>query len=808
MPRPKENLLDGDAQFLGVNELDPPGELGRGELARARNNRCRFGKAEPRLGYFKVPWSNIVTTGAASKPIPYGTVYGRGYFQDDDGMVWAIIAADGKVFKFRDGNGSSEVPMPPGILITSTVNFTQTYSGLVMFRGIGNATLLMASLDLGFVVATQANNTISGAGTENPTNGTADIPKADRGEWIYTRLYVPTETATEKDLLNISDFLNATRFAGVRSQARINQGASDRLTRALKFGTKHAAIAFKTASVYALYGTDFDLAEMRQDEITREFGLLSTRGCINTGKQPTKEDEKGRPDEVWFTGTSGAVYSITPDENGLLGCSALPVSRWMQKTFARINKRVGASTITYELWDDKLYIAMPLDDASAQGPELIRSQSYTAGSYIHFVIPGKTYFWTKGAAETQLVNGSETLVESAQFTAAAGTVTITGGVGAVTGSLKRVFTEVNNAVAVYDFVRGKWTGYDDAMTVFEWLKLPVDGEEKLFFIGADGFINYAEALFDDEVGYEIFVDPFALVFFPGNYPPSGVLSGALTAGRVYTYVLNATVTAIVNGTETLTAQSGTFTAQEPLIDFHGTPNGAFSVPTVRTVDYNLEYAAVDHEWLSRGYRAQTLGRKRFPWLTLNLRTFDPNYDLTCLLDGVNEEFALRSDVTRDNTKYFKPAGTPAWVPTNYNEDHANPHREDYHVELSDAISNGADIVAGQRYYVDSADAFTAASITYNAVVYARGTTFLGVAGQTTWSVTSGSPRVYPPGSYILPGEDGIVLDLHQEQEEAFRVNRRGREIQFRGRNSQGRVELVSLVLEAFEVDIRHQKLKG
>jgi hypothetical protein len=148
------------------------------------------------------------------------------------------------------------------------------------------------------------------------------------------------------------------------------------------------------------------------------------------------------------------------------------------------------------------------------------------------------------------------------------------------------------------------------------------------------------------------------------------------------------------------------------------------------------------------------------------------------------------------------------VNTNQNEDHANPFREDYHAELSDDISNGSDIVAGQTYYVDSEDAFTAASVTYNAVTYNRGETFVGVAAETGWAVASGAPVVYPPGSYILPGDDGLVLDLHQETEEDRRVGRKGREIQFRLRNTQGRCELVALGVEAFELDNRRLNVKG
>lgn len=805
MPGPA-TILDGDAQFTGVNELLPPGQLQPGELASARNNRCRFGKAEPRLGCCKLPWSNLVTSGASSVPIPYGTIYGRGYFQDADSVIWGIVAADGRVYKFREGNGSSEISLPPGISITSTVTFTQTYNGLVMFRGLGNATLIMADLDAGFAVATQQANTISGALTENQTDGTANIPEADRGDWIDARLFVPTETATERDLVNISDYLNATRFAGVRSQGRINQGANDRLIRVFKFGTSHTAVCFKTASIYALYNTLGTLDEMEQDEITREFGLLSPRAVINVGK-----GEADMPDEVWFMGTSGSIYRITPDAStGRLGVSALPASEEIQKTIARVNRRIAASTATFELWDDKLYCAVPLDDAVAYGPELVRGgPTYASGTYTFPTVPGATYLWVPGANDTGLVNGSTTHEVTAQFTATGISVTLQGSL-AITASIKRVWVDANNAVLVFDFVKRKWTGYDDGtpFSVQEWIKLAMDGEERLFFISADGFINLAEALFDDETAYETLGNISGL---SGVYDAFGFQILATVRGRRYAYVAGQYESSIVNGSESIpatgNASSGTFIALADKVTSFG-PTGFTIGFGIRLIDWTLEYVAVRHIRTTRAYRCETLERKRFPWVALNLRTFDPSYTLKALLDGANEEFSLRADRTKDNTKYLKPAGKARWVTTNYDEDHATKYREDYHVELSDAISNGADIVEGQRYYVDSEDAFTAASVDYNSVTYNRGETFVGVAAVTTWATVTGSPVVYPPGSYVLPGEDGLVLDLHQETEEDFRVNGRGREIQFVLDNAQGRCELVSLAVEGFPVDRRKQDQKG
>ncbi len=802
-----ETQIDGDAQFVGVNELLPPGVLQPGELASAKNARFRFGKDEPRLGFFKLPWSNLVGTGASAPPVPYGTYYGSGYFQDADAVVWLIIAADGKVYKFREGNGSSEVPLPAGVSITSAVSFTQTYNGLVMFRGIGKDTLLMANLDTGFVVATKQTNTVTGGTSANPTDGDNDIPQADRGEWIDARLFVPTETETERDLVNISDYLNATRFAGVRDQARINQGSNDRLIRVLKFGKEHAAVCFKTGSIYALYSTQDDLAAMTQDELTRQFGLLCPEACINVGK-----DEADQPDEVWFMGTTGSIYKITPDSGtGLLGVSSLPVSEEMARTIARINRNVGATTVRFELFDDRLYVAVPLDDATAYGPELLRdSPTYDAGGiYEMAVVPGATYEWTKGASDYNVSINGDTYSETVRFTAEQMTLQLNGVESvAVTASVKRVYENVNNAVLVYDFIKRKWCGYDEAsgMWVKDFRKLKVGGEEQLLFISADGFVNYAEALFDDEVAYESLGNQLHPT---GVYDAFGyAVTTGLTPGRTYAYESGAYELRTVNGSLEIAggASVGTFVAAAGTLRSYGTTGQTIGFK-LRLVDWTLEYAGVDHDRTTRAYRSGSLGIKRFPWMRLNLRTFHPNYSIEAVMDGANERFAMVTGETKDSTRYLRPAGKADRVETNQNDDHATKYREDYAVTLSDDVSSGTDIAVGQTYAVDSEDCYTDASVVYNGVTYDRGDTFVGVAGQTTWSVNAGTPRVYPPGSYILLGENGVVFDQHQETQEIYRTSRRGREVQFRLRNTQGRCEMLSCEVEAFPVDRRALKAK-
>ena len=159
---------------------------------------------------------------------------------------------------------------------------------------------------------------------------------------------------------------------------------------------------------------------------------------------------------------------------------------------------------------------------------------------------------------------------------------------------------------------------------------------------------------------------------------------------------------------------------------------------------------------------------------------------------MEEEIARLSDHTKSRTQYTQPHNRADWNETNFNDDHATPHREDYSLVLTeDTVASGA-IAAGVRYLVESADVASACSITYNAVTVTNGETFVGVAGVATYAVVSGTPLVYPPGAYAYFDGAGIEPDRHQEWSQDVRLHSRGREHQLRIRNTQGRCELVAI----------------
>lgn len=773
-------LTDGDLGFTGVNELTQPAQLDQGDIAEAQNARFTNNIIETRLGMSKLPWTNRVTN-SSTTPLPFTTIYGAVDFRDPNGVEWMIIAADGKVYRTRENNGAAPVALPPGVVITAAVTFTQCFTGLILFRGPDLAPLVMNSLDTGFEPIAQTANTISNSG-ENPTDGTQVIPNAKNGEWIGNRLFIPYN----KDFLAISDYLNPTRYAGVRSQARINQGSEDALVRFFKFNDQ-SAVVFKERSIYTLDGLTGDLSTMSLDQFTNEYGLAAAKSCVNTGA------------DVWFLAEKRGICSIFQTSQNKFQGRDVPVSQRIKNLIGRINWQYAAGAVA-AYYDNKYYLSVPLDDATNTGPELLTSAgSYSGGgTSVLKVIKGATYVWTKGANETSLTNLLTVISEGGSFTAFDSTVTLTGTASAaVTASLKRQYTGVNNAVLAYDFLKQKWAGVDtgSGVMVQEWVRSTYSGARRLFALSSDGFINLYEELPYDEVGSEVIGNNIAT----GTYPPALTVDITVVAGTLYSYTLGTHDSHLVNGTEVPT--SGMFIAQTNEVTFVGVSPGVGINGSLQTVGYAIGVEWIGYDVTLRGYTCGALTRKRFLQGMLQMQTWYPQFTVHVICDGADEELSVVENKTKNFLVYDRPWDKANWNQTNANDDHATPYRQDYALVLSDATQPPTGILPGVTYFVEDLTG-GGGTVVYNNVGYIAPSTFVGVASRTSYTVSFGSPVVYPPGSYFIPGNNGINPDQMQEATEKVRfpLSTRGRTVQFRVKCTRGRVSILAASVEAMTID--------
>ena len=338
---------DGDGGWVGVNDLLDPAQLEAGYCASAINLTFRNGVASPRLGIAPVnalndTFFNNIILGEA---VPFTEIWGGTVFSDPNGVEWIIVAGSGTVYRLKEGLRPQEIKLPRYTEVHDAVEFVQCFNTLIMFRSNSLPPLQMVDFATGFEAIPLIDNIITGLGTYNPLDGTQQIPSSTTGLFFANRLLVPYN----RDLVAVSDYLNYTRYSPTLADFRINQGSADKLVSLYKFN-ETTILCFKDNSVWAVSNVYGDLSAIRQDLITSEYGLVASNTVVSIGS------------DVWFLSQRGVASITQTIQNKLQGVSGV-ISKDIGGTIARINwKYAHLSTAIY--YDDKYYLAVPLDDAT------------------------------------------------------------------------------------------------------------------------------------------------------------------------------------------------------------------------------------------------------------------------------------------------------------------------------------------------------------------------------------------------------------------------------------------------------------
>lgn len=632
---------DGDRGFQGVEMRLEAGQLPPGMLASAVNCRFRNGKAATRKGFVKLNWTQRIGTTFPlvfpidfAKTLPFVKVFGAGRFDDPDGQEWFYIAASvidgegGKVWVTRPNNRVRQEALPAGETISGPVSFCQAADLLFLFRGSDQAPLVLERPGGGFRALAAAE-----AGT-----GLSLIANAERGLWFQNRLIV----THGRDLVDVSDALDPEHVFAATNQFRINQGSSDRLTGVFKLD-EGRVICSKESSLYLLSGLQPDaegkFSGATLEAVTTSWGWIAPKSVAQVGG------------DLFGLSHLGVMSVRQTVENKLQGVD-VPMSAPIEPLIARINWR-HASAACGAYWDSKYYLAVPLDDAEQEGNNLVpEGLLYPAGGADFSLFgfePGRTYRIYFGANESviSVPNG----VSVTDYDAELGVATFTAGRPAgqtayvqlfptneasaanpdgapVTCRIVELFQGVNNAVLVYDFVTGAWAGSDQAtgLTVADWVLLDYLGQERLFFVSADGFLNLYEEGFEDEI--------WQWVGHVAGLPDGTVLDVGVKTAQIRTE-----------------------------LELRG---------------YGMRALQQD------GYSRADLGEVQARGLTLALETWNPRLTLYERPDGVAEERALATDKTRSRTRYERPFNAAAWDSSNSHDDFATAGREDYSVVPGEA----------------------------------------------------------------------------------------------------------------------------
>ena len=681
------------------------------------------------------------------------SVQGATLYSDPNGTEWVFVVAGGQVYATGEGRVSRQISTN-GATVTGLVSFTQCYGNLLLWRGTGAAPLQMETLDAGFVEVTQ---TTSGAGEGT---GTQVIPNSDGARFFQNRVFVPfIYTGSKKDFVAVGDIGNYTRYKFPQNAFRFNDGADDDIVDIAPFG-RTSLIVFKQKSVRIVDNLVPDAAgdysAAVSDIVTSTHGLVARGAWVTVGR------------DLYYVSTKGVTSLQLTEENRVKGVD-LPLSAALSVTWDRINWRLR-SQIRIGYWDNKLYVALPLDDARVVSSTNLATGSYNivTGQLTLDVTPGQVYFFEFGTAETLLTNGAQTLTRSGFFTAQTLTVTFEGTPGAATtATLNHVpFYDCNNAVAVFDFVNRAWSGVDktDYVThVQEFITPNIQGRQRLVAVTPDGLLRLWEEGYEDErlltvsnpyVDITVESQPATgktIRLGGGTNVSASTATGSNGSSTWGTVTVALARTNLYSGFNTLwTEPGGTVTQQDwgirwtsasstlPALVINGVNiynSGLFDWAYVNIISgTQITPQSVELTFTTRGYTLNDPDGKRYQQADLVMRTWNPTYSVTGVADGVNETTAVATNRTRSRTAYTIAAA--AWDATNTNNDHGNPWRQDYSVTLSTGFNLGS----------------------------------------------------------------GVNLGLHQEMLEKLRVEQRGNALQLTFTNTTGRAEVKSVTLSGVPGD--------
>ena len=649
------------------------------------------------------------------------SVQGATLFSDPNGTEWIVVAAEGRVFITGEGRIAREISLN-GETLTGDCSFTQCYDKLLLWRGVDVSPLQMETFDGGFVAVTQTSSG-SGDGT-----GTQVIPNSDGARFFQNRVFVPfVYVGTKKDFVAVGDIGNYTRYKFPQQAFRFNDGADDDIVDLAPFGRTAMAV-FKQKSVRIVDNlvpdSSGDYSAAVSDLITSTHGLVARGAWVAVGR------------DLFYVSTRGVTSLQLTEENKVKGVD-LPLSAPLEATWQRI-KWTLRDRIRIGYWDNKLYVALPLDDARVVDSSTnLATGTYTlfAGIYYRIILsglqPSGWYYYERGASDLYAIGQNTENAGFVQATALGVMLLYGTGPVACTATLYYVpFYNCNTAVAVYDFLTQAWAGVDqtDHVThVKEFLTATIQGKQRLVAVTEDGLLRLWEEGFEDERLTTI-ANPY--VDLTVQSQPTGADSLQLNNASGNVIAVNAATTTNAGTTwgtalsggllttarsnlyagyaGTWTAPGGTVTQQDWGIRWTSTTSSlpAFNLNGVEIHNSGLfDWAYVDlitgtqittqsvsTSVTTRGYARQDPDGKRFQQVGVVVQTWNPNFSITGITDGVNETSTIATNQTRSNTTYS--ISQAAWVSTNANDDHGDPWREDYSVALGTGFNFGTGVALG------------------------------------------------------------------------------------------------------------------
>lgn len=264
-------------------------------------------------------------------------IYGSGLYSDPNsiGVSWIMILGGASVGFYANGHASRTVSLG-GYTVTAQSTIVQANNYVYVFRGPNAAPIYWNgdwNTSFQLVPATTLPATYN------------SIPNSSQATYYQNRLWV----INGKDTISASDVLAFTDYDPLANELSTNTGNSDYLVATFPFG-QNALVAFKNKSIQLLQNVSGSISDVTTTEITRQVGLVGINAICSVGPS------------LAYVSYGNINLLILTQTNNALQHQTLPLSPKIRKIMNRVNWQV-ASKISLGYWNNKLYIALPLDNS-------------------------------------------------------------------------------------------------------------------------------------------------------------------------------------------------------------------------------------------------------------------------------------------------------------------------------------------------------------------------------------------------------------------------------------------------------------
>jgi hypothetical protein len=272
-------------------------------------------------------------------------VYASGIFSDPNviGSEWVMLAGNTSVGFYASGKTHHEVSLGSYTLtVPSTI--VQCNNLVFLFRGADAAPLYWSGNWADSFVLVPAAPIIPGF---------TDIPNSNQATYYQNRLWV----VDGKDNIAASDVLDFTAYDAIANNFNLNTGSADYLVGTFPFGD-NSLLVFKHHSILLLQNVQGDLADVTVTEVTRQLGSIGINAVTTVG-----------PDIAYMSDRNINLITLTATNNSVQH-KTLPLSRNISNILKRVNWSY-ASLVSMAYFDNKLFVAVPLDDATVCSTVLV-----------------------------------------------------------------------------------------------------------------------------------------------------------------------------------------------------------------------------------------------------------------------------------------------------------------------------------------------------------------------------------------------------------------------------------------------------